>query len=136
MARRSSRLISVALLAVGAVAGGAAPSVAADGGTPQIGARVRVQVSGLWPGWHMGVFNRLRVEPPCYRVLVFGPTHHVERMLSIREIERIQVSSLFDGHTRAEPTDPDEWTYAGETWRDLSIVTLRESEQRCPVQDR
>jgi hypothetical protein len=106
MARRSSRLISVALLAVGAVAGGAAPSVAADGGTPQIGARVRVQVSGLWPGWHMGVFNRLRVEPPCYRVLVFGPTHHVERMLSIREIERIQVSSLFDGHTRAEPTDP------------------------------
>ena len=87
MARRSSRLISVALLAVGAVAGGAAPSVAADGGTPQIGARVRVQVSGL-----------------C--------------------------------HTRAEPTDPDEWTYAGETWRDLSIVTLRESEQRCPVQDR
>ena len=84
MARRSSRLIPVALLAVGGVSGGAAPSGAADDVTPQIGARVRVQVSGL----------------------------------------------------RAEPTDPDEWTYAGETWRDLSIVTLRDSEQRCPVQDR
>jgi hypothetical protein len=51
-----------------------------------------------------------------------------------RSSRLVQVSSLFDGHTRAEPTDPDEWTYAGETWSDLSIVALRESEQRCPVQ--
>jgi hypothetical protein len=133
VARRSSWLTLALLLAVSAAAGGRAPSARADESIPAIGARVRVQVSGLWPGWHMGMFNRLRVEPTCYRVLLFGPTRIVERMLSIPEIERLQVSSLFDGRTRLEPADPDEWTYAGETWRDVSMDPLRKAEQQCPV---
>jgi hypothetical protein len=109
------------LLAVSAAAGGRAPSARADESIPEIGARVRAQVSGLWPGWHMGMFSRLCVEPPCYRVLLFGPTRIVERMLSISEIERLQVSSLYDGRTRLAPADPVEWTYAGETWREVPI---------------
>jgi hypothetical protein len=56
-------------------------------------------------------------------------------MLSIREIERL-LSSRFDGRTRLEPPDPDEWTYAGETWRDVSMDPLREAEQQCPVRAR
>jgi len=81
----------------------------------------------------MGMFSRLRVEPPCYRVLLFGPTRIVERMLSMPEIERLQVSSLYDGRTRLAPADPDEWTYAGETWREVPTGPLREAEQKCPV---
>ena len=63
----------------------------------------------------------------------FGPTRIVERMLSIPEIERLQVRSLYDGRTRLAPADPDEWTYAGETWREVPIGPLREAEQKCPV---
>jgi hypothetical protein len=126
VARRSSRLTLAVLLAV---SGGRAPSARANERIPAIGARVRVQVSGLWPGWHMGMFSRLRVEPPCYRVLLFGPTRIVERMLSIPEIERL----LYDGRTRLAPADPDEWIYAGETWREAPTGPLQEAEQKCPV---
>jgi hypothetical protein len=52
-------------------------------------------------------------------VLLFGPTFIVERMLSIPGIERLQVSSLYDGRARFAPADPVEWTYAGETWREV-----------------
>ena len=131
MARRGSRLALVALILLGITAGGLAARTQADEPIPDIGARVRVRVSGLWPGWHMGMFNQLRVPAACYRVLVFGPTRTVERMLSIREIERMQVSRLYDGRARVEPAEPDEWTYAGETWREVPMAPLREAEQRC-----
>jgi hypothetical protein len=114
------------------VSGGRAPSARADESIPAIGARV--QVSGLWPGWHMGMFSRLRVEPPGYRVLLFGPTRIVERMLSIPEIERLQVRSLCDGRTRlaagrSRRVDLRRRGVARGTYR----PALQEAEQKCPV---
>ena len=113
MARPPARLTLAVLLAVSAAAGGPVPGARADEDIPAMGARVRAQVPGLWPGWHMGMFS-----------------------LSTREIERLQVSSLYDGRTRFAPADPDEWTYAGETWREVPMDPLRQAERQCPILDR
>ena len=34
--------------------------------------RVRIQSPTLGPGWHDGLFNRRRTEPPCYVVIVWN----------------------------------------------------------------
>ncbi len=34
----------------------------------RVGALVRVLVPKLGPEWQIGMFNRIRVEPPCYLV--------------------------------------------------------------------
>jgi hypothetical protein len=57
-------------------------------------------------------------------------------MLSTREIERLQVSSLYEGRTRFAPADPDEWTYAGGTRREVPMAPLREAGRQCPILDR
>jgi hypothetical protein len=46
------------------------------------------------------------------------------------------VSSLYDGLTRVPPADPDEGTYAGETWREVPMGALRQAERQCPILDR
>lgn len=130
--RRLRRLILMSLAFAAAVP---TQAVRAAEPLPAVGARVRVLAPTLGPGWHTGMFNRLRVEPPCYRIIIFapGPTRRVERTLSVRELERLQVSTVYDGQTRFEPAEPDEQAYVNEGWRDVSLEALWVAERRCRV---
>ena len=92
---------------------------------PKIGSRIRVIAPSLNAGWHVGMLNRLRVEPLCYTVLVFGSPgkNEVTAMLTLDEITQIQVSSLYDeGRTGYDPSKP---SYPEENWNDVPLETLR-----------
>jgi len=106
---------------------------------PLLGARVRVLAPSLGEGWHIGMFNRLRVEPPCYRVLLLESTGSIRRItatLSPRDLTRIQVSTLADGRARAYTPERNEDLDSKEDWRDVSLEALSEAERSCPVADK
>ena len=102
---------------------------------PAVGARVRVVAPGLVNEWQIGMFNRLRVEPPCYRILLFeaGPTRRIRATLSVRDITRIQVSTIYHGRTRVAPPEGSEEANVTESWSDVSMIALRAAEERCPA---
>jgi hypothetical protein len=136
---QTARILAlVTLLVVDAVA---APSAVAQSETradlPRlVGARVRVLAPRLGEGWHVGMFNRLRVEPPCYRVLLFAATGSIRRIdatLSPRDLTRIEVSTL--GNGRARSYEPNEELDSKDDWRELPLDALGEAERRCPVAD-
>jgi hypothetical protein len=98
-----------------------------------VGGRVRVMAPGVGEGWQVGLFNRLRVEPPCYRVLLIGADGRISATLAPRELTRIQVSTLSDGRRRSYNLTPDADLDAKETWHDLPLKALHEAERSCPV---
>jgi hypothetical protein len=102
-----------------------------------VGARVRVLAPRLGEGWHIGMFNRLRVEPPCYRILLFAPagSGRISATLSVRDFTRIQVSILGDGRTRPYTLEPNQDLNSKEDWRDVPLETLSEAERSCRVAD-
>lgn len=104
---------------------------------PAIGARVRLMAPALGADWQIGMFNRLRVEPPCYLILLFEPgrTRRIRATVSIRDITRLQVSTLYDGRERLEPAEPTADTYVNESWRDVSLDAVRAADQLCRVRN-
>jgi hypothetical protein len=74
------------------------------------------------------MLNRLRVEPICYVVLVFGSPgkNTVTATLALREITQIQVSLP----NRRAGYDPSAPSYPEERWADVPLGTLR-SASRC-----
>ncbi len=97
---------------------------------PMVGSRVRVTTLRLGPGWHVGMLNRLRVQPVCYVVLVFGlpNKNEVTATLTLSEVRQIQVSNLFNnGHASYDPSKP---SYPDEKWADVPLETLR-SANKC-----
>jgi hypothetical protein len=83
------------------------------------------------------MFNRLRVEPPCYRVLILASDageRRVKRVLSARDLERLEVSAVYDGRSRVAPPDLDSRVdVAGEGWRDVPLELLRRADKACRV---
>lgn len=77
------------------------------------------------------------VEPPCYRVLLFSPIgpRRITATLSVRDLARIQVSTIYDGRTRSYTFEPDEDLNSKEDWRDVSLEALGEAERSCRVGD-
>jgi hypothetical protein len=122
--------------ALGALSLAAQSQTSADT-LPPVGARVRVLAPRLGEGWHIGMFNRLRVEPPCYRVLLFSPTgsRRITATLSVHDLRGIQVSTLYDGQTRPYKFDPDAELDSKESWREVSMEVLAEAERNCRVGD-
>ena len=102
---------------------------------PAVGALVRVIAPALAPDWRLGIFNRLRVEPPCYRVVILQ-TNSVGAgdILSLDVIARLQVHRRYDGALRSAP-NPDameKWNEAD--WVDVPIKPLQAQNQRqCPA---
>lgn len=132
-------LVLAAILASNvAAATRAEPETQPSPSLPAVGARVRVLAPALGAGWHTGMFNRLRVEPPCYRIILFasGPTRSVRATLSVRDLMALQVSTIYDGRTRFEPAEPSEEAYAGETWSEVPLELLRAAERHCRVSEK
>ena len=103
---------------------------------PLIGTPVRVMAPALGPGWHYGEFNRLRVEPPCYRVVIFstGSTRRVEHILSVNEFTRIQVADeLEDGrkNSSAALTEKNH----DRNWHEFPLESLQAAEKTCRVRE-
>ena len=104
--------------------------------TPRVSALVRVVVPRLGPEWHVGMFNRIRVEPPCYVVLLFSSDgrYRVSETLALAEAERLQVHRLYDNQFPLRET----WeSVAGpEYWLDAPLDSLkRQNEEHCPSDD-
>ncbi len=101
---------------------------------PPIGTQVRVMAPSLGPGWHYGQFNRLRVEPPCYRVLIFsgGPTRRIDHILSPGELTRIEVA---DHSPSVQPKSSAGIAASGKdphvTWHELALDQLLTTEKAC-----
>jgi hypothetical protein len=90
---------------------------------PQIGSRVRVGAPKLAPGWHVGMLNRLRVEPVCYVILIFESSNKLKASLTLNEITEIQLSNLYDkGFGGYDPGHP---LYPDEEWTEVSLEALR-----------
>lgn len=128
-------LLTVTLLGVITATSSGAQDQTIENALPLVGARVRVLSPRLGEGWHIGMFNRLRVEPACYRVLLFAPTgsRRISATLSVRDFARLQVSTIYDGQTRSYPFEPSENLLSKEKWRDISLEALNEAERNCRV---
>jgi hypothetical protein len=102
-------------------------------GAPAIGARVRVIVPGLGPGWRTGMFNRTRQEPPCYLVLLFHPGsgRRIAVTMHVRAVTRLQLSTLYPGNGPADP-DPAAAAHEGEDWREVALDDVRAAGRHCP----
>lgn len=126
-------LVTMTLVGL-AIATGA---TAAENDLPLTGARVRVVVPSLGSEWQIGIFNRLRVEPPCYRVILFelAQPRRVRAVLSVREISRLEVSRVYDGRTRVTPNEPTDRAEREDEWRNVSLDALRAAEQHCRIRD-
>ena len=95
---------------------------------PEVGALVRVMIPRLGSGWHYGMFNRLRVEPPCYRVVIFhnNGTNQIKEILAMKEIEQLQAHVIYNGISQKAPILDATQKWNDEDWRDISINLLQE----------
>ena len=103
--------------------------------TPAVGALVRVIAPEFGSDWRLGVFNRLRVEPPCYRVVIFQINGvSAQDILPLDDIERLQVHIIYDGEVRSAPNPDVIQKWDDTEWYEVPIKPLRETNQRqCPV---
>ncbi len=93
--------------------------------TPSVGSLVRVIAPHLGSEWLYGMFNRLRVEPPCYRVLIFeAETNQVKYNLKLEELERLQTHFVYDGSINPSLySNSDQWDT--KDWQEVPLVELR-----------
>lgn len=113
----------------------AAHAVSADA-LPAIGSRARIQAQGLEPGWHEGMFNRTRTEPPCYVVLVFKPRS--SRTAAMQTSSIVPVEDITRLEVHAGVTQPlQDWAglpstdSSGERWQNVAPEVLREANKKC-----
>lgn len=101
---------------------------------PSVGALVRVEASRLGPGWHLGIFNRLRVEPPCYRVVIFAKdgSNRITHTLRVEEVERMQSHLLYNGREKVEPPRVLTGDKVSENWAEVSVNALWATAEQCP----
>jgi hypothetical protein len=110
------------------------PATPASDPLPRVGARVRVVVPPLGPGWRTGMFNRTRQEPPGYLVLLFhpGPGRRGAVTVPLGAVTRLQVITLHPGTDRADP-GPGASAHDGEEWREVALDAARPSRRDCPA---
>lgn len=61
--------------------------------------RVRIQSPALGPGWHEGLFNRQRREPPCYVVVIWKPRPSPESSLQAETVIALSVVSELQAYS-------------------------------------
>lgn len=95
---------------------------------PAVGALVRVVAPSLGAGWHYGMFNRTRTEPPCYLVLTFHSdgTNRIKRTLMFTDINKLQVHKTYDGVAKMAPFTGGKQTWGEQDWREIPVKLLRE----------
>ena len=110
------------------------PDSVVDNKIPPIGSRIRITSPRLEPGWHVGMLNRLRVEPICYRILIFGSSNTIKATLTVNDITNIQVSSIYNqGFVgNYDPTKP---SYPEEKWLDVPLEELHSIDKNCKVNE-
>ncbi len=113
------------------------PASAGETGSPAlpaVGALVRVEASRLGPGWHVGMFNRLRVEPPCYRVVIFARdgSNRITHTLRVEEIERMQSHLVYDGREKVAPSRVLTGDKVSDDWAEVSVDALWATAEQCP----
>ncbi|MCI0622389.1 MAG: hypothetical protein L0387_12135 [Acidobacteria bacterium] len=72
--------------------------------------RVRIQSPALGRGWHQGLFNRQRREPPCYVVITWKPRSSAQSPLRVASI--IQIGDVSQLQAYSGPSIPVH-TWAG-----------------------
>lgn len=99
---------------------------AADAGSPDLlwllERRVRIQSPTLGAGWHDGLFNRQRSEPPCYVIMIWKPRASLDSPITakaivhLRDISHLQAYTAGDlalaewaGRRPAEVVDNSRW---------------------------
>ena len=97
---------------------------------PPTGSRVRITSEKLGRGWHVGMLNRIRTEPVCYRVLIFAPPNRIKRIIDPDDITKIQVSSIYN--KGGSNYDPAKWEYPREKWLDVSLDDILAANKKCP----
>ncbi len=101
--------------------------------TDDVGALVRVMLRISSPEWRIGMFQRFRVEPPCYAVL-FSDGARLDAGIRSRftEFESMQVHRFYNGRDRTTPHTV--WTGTGfeDDWREVALDSLRHwNERQC-----
>lgn len=101
--------------------------------TPAVGALVRVIAPEFGSDWRLGLFNRLRVEPPCYRVVIFQMNGEgAPDILPLDNIERLQAHIIYDGEVRSAPNLDAIQKWNDTEWYEVSIKPLQEvNERQC-----
>ncbi len=107
---------------------------AKPGSLPVVGALVRVEAPWLGTGWHVGIFNRLRVEPPCFRVVIFARngSSRVAHMLGIQELERMQVHLVYNRENKIAPAEALAGGRVSDDWAEVLMDMLQASVAHCP----
>lgn len=109
---------------------------ASFGSIPEVGARVRVMVPRLGPGWRVGMFNRTRQEPPCYLVQLFDPglIRRVSVTVPVQAVTKLQVSRLYPGAQQSP--DPGAAAFDGEKWVDTPLALAQATGLGCETSPR
>lgn len=130
---RSLKLLVPLILSLFSIVSGAA-GAAEPGPLPAVGALVRVEAPRLGPGWHVGMFNRLRIEPPCYRVVIFARdgSNRVTDTLGMEEIERLQAHLVFKGRKKVASPRVLGGGEVSDDWAEVSMDLLRATITQCP----
>jgi len=84
--------------------------------------RVRIQSPVLGPGWHEGLFNRQRMEPPCYVIIIWksrsspGSPLQIEKTVELKVVSGLQAFtgsrtpvSTWAGRQSADSADSGHW---------------------------
>lgn len=82
----------------------------------------------------MGMFNQLRIEPPCYRVVIFARdgSNRVTDTLGMEEIERLQAHLVFKGRKKVASPRVLAGGEVSDDWAEVSMDLLRATVTQCP----
>lgn len=100
---------------------------------PNLGSVVRVQGPSLGDGWHVALFNMLRLPARCYRAVIFGRSLAVVHMLPMKDLSRMQVAERVSPRkANALPMeDGPHAEFHAPAWREVSLPPLIREPERC-----
>jgi len=80
------------------------------------------------------MFNRLRIEPPRYKVVIFAHdgSKRVTHMLGMEEFARMQVHDVYEGRDQIAPAQALAGGPESDDWAEVSMDMLRASVAHCP----
>ena len=100
---------------------------------PDVGEPIRFISPAVGTDWEVGIFNRLRVEPPCYVVVQVSTdgSNEWERTLTLADVTSLQVHKSRNAPISIDDARRD--AAAGDAWIDVPLVSLQRANQaQCP----